>query len=187
MKDRTYLIIIVVLLGYIVFIQQCATPDVIEVPGEPVVTTDTLYLPSDTVIVEGPTQYVNIPIPVPYDSSGGVRSYRQPYADAWISGTFYAQVKGTLLDWNLEYTPFQRVINETVYVVRNTVTPIRIQPLPGQRGGTNLLLGAGLSGNIDQQSIQINAGIDRGKYIYLADYDPMLKKYGFTIIRKFSF
>lgn len=187
MSDRIYLIIIAVLVGYVIFLQQCQQPEIVEVPGEPVVTTDTLQLPPDTVRVPGPVQYVEIPVPAPSDSTeDGVRTYRQPYSDAWMTATFEAKVRGTLLDWNFEYVPITRQITKPSYIIRNTITPVHFTR-GSEPVGTNLLLGAGLKGNLMEQSFELKAGIDRKDYIYLGEYDPMLKKYGFTIIRKFSF
>ena len=186
MDSKIYLGVIVLLLGYIMFLQQCRSPEVITEPGErvTVVHRDTVQLPPDTVFVEGPTQIIQIPVPEP-TVEDTIRTYRQPYRDQFLSAYFQVRTSGYLVDWEFEYTPRVPHIRQKEIQIINRFTTV--PTIVRARPGTNLLLGTEFSGNMDQQSVSGLTGIDRRSYIYMVRYDPFQKEVGLSVVRKFGF
>lgn len=189
------------LVGYIIFLQQCSSPEVIREKGEVEVHRDTItVVQTDTVWMEGPTQVIEVPVPAPTlvrESSPSfenrsepcqqLRDYSQPFTNSYASGTMYARTRGWLESWRLELVPRVRQIDNTKKEYINKVVSVPTYYQDSGPGSTELLLGAGLEGNLEQQSIVGTAGISRRQYNYQYQYDLFLKTHQFSIIRKFSF
>jgi hypothetical protein len=182
MNSKLYLIVIVLLMGYIIFLHQCRTPE----PGQPTVElrTDTLWLPADTVYAEADTQYIRIPVPVPSVEDDSVSVYRQSFSDNFLSGYIMARVHGSLLDWDLEYVPRIGYITRTQIVTNTTTVTI---PYYQRRflSERNWRVLAGLEGYAPDPGISVLGGVAVGNNIYLYRYDLFHSSHGFSIIRQF--
>lgn len=190
-----YLLIIAVLVGYIIFLQQCRSPETPEpeVEQETVVHRDTVTVErTDTVWVEAPEQIISLEVPatpdtVYADSASGdsLREYTRPFSNEYASGSLWAAVEGHLRDWELEFIPKVRQITRERQIRYNQV--VSVPQYYTRPSNTSLSLGVELSGNPNQQSVSALAGIRRNSYEYRYRYDPLLKHHGFSIARYFSF
>jgi hypothetical protein len=182
MNDKFYLIVIVLLLGYIIFLQQCRTPE----PGEPVVEVrvDTLWADADTVYVQADTQYVEIPVPVPTIEDDSVSVYRQSYNDNFLSAYLIARVHGRLLGWQMEYVPRMAHITRTQLITNTTTitTPYYQRRFLPER---NWRLLVGVEGYAPEPGASVLGGFSRNDYVYLYRYDLFHSTHGFSIIRQF--
>ena len=116
MKIDPKWIVIVGLVLYILFLQQCGDNNGSIVESEvTTVQTDTIYKTRiDTVkFIETVERIVEVEIvkPVKVEIEDDVwdelniNEYNNPYSDSLIDGTIYTKVNGLLLDQKLNYTP----------------------------------------------------------------------------------
>jgi len=123
--------IIVVLLGYILFLHSCQIPTI----EEKVITTEKHY---ETIIdslgkeltywrdVEPDTvrDTVAVPIPTPIEREGELlNEYTSAYSDSVISARWTQQIAGELRSQEFEYfLKRQQITERTRYITRNIVT-----------------------------------------------------------------
>ena len=117
-------IVILCLIGYIIFLQQCTKPKVEWLKDSATHTTEyqVTTVKIDTIPFKYPVPYlVEIPITPPtsteIDSADGsvINNYTLSVEDSLIKGTLFSKVDGTLIDQKFEYVPkFPQYIKETI-------------------------------------------------------------------------
>lgn len=165
-------LIILALILYIIFLQQC-TPTTVcpEVVGRDTVTvTDTIPF----YIKEPITMYVPVPEPYPvevyiHDTVYMVNMYNQAFEDSLLTGELMAVVDGNLLDWEFTYTPkFPKYIKETT-TITNTV----------EYKSNMLFVGLDVTyydANLINTNFKLSLYQKKG-YLYSIGYDPLNKGY----------
>jgi len=167
--------IILLLLMYIIFLQQCKKPAIEYIKGENTIITRTSVI--DTIPFNYPVpRYVNIPISEPtsteVDTLDGstINNYTLSVEDSLISGTLFSKVDGTLVSQKFEYIPkFPKFIKETVTITEKEQVKKR-----------NLLFLTGIvEGNQNLFSPKLGLSLYQKKgYLYSLTYDPLNKQIG---------
>jgi hypothetical protein len=118
-------LIILALILYIMFLQQCNTVETCNntVERDTVTVVDTVHFQVDKPFI------VEVPVPYPVTDTFYLEGkpilanfYTQEYEDSLLVGDMSAVVEGRLLEWQFTYTPkFPKYINTTT-TITNTVT-----------------------------------------------------------------
>lgn len=165
-------IIIAVLLGYVIFLQQCNThtcPD----PNENTVTREITKTVIDTIPFNYPVAVkVRPEIPEPQivyiDSTRSFKSYNKEFEDSLIKGNMFTEIEdGGLVNWGFDYKPkFPKYITKEV-TITNTIEA---------KKHNLLFLTASIGGNTNQFYTDFGLSLYQKKgYLYGASYDPVNK------------
>lgn len=169
-------IIILILIGYILFLQQCTEPKKIYIKDSQKEITKEVYI--DTILFNYPVPVeYKIPIKEPIAStidpidSSIINKYELPIEDSLLTGKVSTMVDGTLLDMNFTYTPkFPKYIN------KETIITEKLKPK------NMLFITGGLEGGKTFFSPKLGLSLYQKKgYLYSATYDPINKLYGVGI------
>lgn len=191
--------IIAGLLVYILYMHSCEQlncPEVVSTSDTNRITViDTLYFNSGPTNTEGSKPVALGPVvdEEPVDSElvanrcDSTYRYSQQYEDSLISGTLFANVRGTLLSSNLEYTPkFPKYINRTdSIIITNTNTVIeKIYTRP-----YGFIVGGGLViDRTSQMSFAFDVGVQLKQGIDITyRYDPIRAQHGLGATYTFQF
>jgi hypothetical protein len=194
----TYIVIIGLLI-YILFLQECSGPNkgikgIDKTVDTLKHTTDTIRITyTDTITLPQDTHYVTLPITTPYyiyDTiyTGGERVidstsiYLNPYEDSLISGIVSSEIDGTLISQGFTYTPkFPKYILKTDTVTINTTTTVA-------KKKNKLFIGAEIGGN--QNTFNVSPIIDlqtKKGYIYGYRYGLVDKTHSIRFSKALSF
>lgn len=191
--------IIAGLLVYILYMHSCEQlncPEVVSTSDTNRITViDTLYFNNGPTNTEGSKPVALGPVvdEEPVDSElvanrcDSTYRYSQQYEDSLISGTLFANVRGTLLSSNLEYTPkFPKYINRTdSIIITNTNTVIeKIYTRP-----YGFIVGGGLLiDRTSQMSFAFDVGVQLKQGIDITyRYDPIRAQHGLGATYTFQF
>ena len=191
--------IIAGLLVYILYMHSCEQlncPEVVSTSDTNRITViDTLYIDNGPTNTKGsrPVALGSVVDEEPVDSElvanrcDSTYKYSQEYEDSLIAGTLYANVRGTLLSSNLEYTPkFPKYINRTdSIIITNTNTIIeKIYTRP-----YGFIVGGGLIiDRTSQMSFAFDVGVQLKQGIDITyRYDPIRAQHGLGATYTFQF
>ena len=196
MKIDPKWIVIVGLVLYILFLQQCGDNNGSIVESEvTTVQTDTIYKTRiDTVkFIETVERIVEVEIvkPVKVEIEDDVwdelniNEYNNPYSDSLIDGTIYTKVNGLLLDQKLNYTPkFPLYILKIDTIMVSTIATT-VQTL---KPPFTLDVGAEVGGNPEMFNISPKVGFtSRNGFSYSYRYGILDKTHNVGIMYKLKF
>ena len=196
MKIDPKWIVIVGLVLYILFLQQCGDNNGSIVESEvTTVQTDTIYKTRiDTVkFIETVERIVEVEIvkPVKVEIEDDVwdelniNEYNNPYSDSLIDGTIYTKVNGLLLDQKLNYTPKfpQYILKIDTIMVSTIATTVQTLKPP-----FTLDVGAEVGGNPEMFNISPKVGFtSRNGFSYSYRYGILDKTHNIGIMYKLKF
>ena len=196
MKIDPKWIVIVGLVLYILFLQQCGDNNGSIVESEvTTVQTDTIYKTRiDTVkFIETVERIVEVEIvkPVKVEIEDDVwdelniNEYNNPYSDSLIDGTIYTKVNGLLLDQKLNYTPKfpQYILKIDTIMVSTIATTVQTLKPP-----FTLDVGAEVGGNPEMFNISPKVGFtSRNGFSYSYRYGILDKTHNVGIMYKLKF
>lgn len=156
MKDNIQFVAVLLMFGYIIFLQQCkqgGNGSQQELPQQ-IITIDTT--PSTPIVIQLPRQAAPKPIIVYVDSSGRsvpaakidtstheiANLYKDSIEDENLTLYYESTIKGQLLNNALDYKlKVPKLITKTIEVLKPVPTPV-----------STLLLTGGVGGNVNQFS-----------------------------------